>query len=534
MDKIAGRLLQQLDELASSEERDEARSVLTVSFKELAECIEGPEVSDAVWTVLQRVLQIEGFDTPFWYFAGSDLLEPYFRLVMLLGQNSILAQWQTNIANKSNPKELIVELDVATSAFLSDDENPDHVLTELKQLLMARTTHPEAVLNLIKLEVVGFLAPLLSRLSIPDLKWAFEQSFRNYHSLLLYELEQANDFLGSPAFAALFEVFKDKKDLLFEGEVYEKGCSLVLTLLSYYAVGRQFGSSQTELVRTVIDCAGGFVHLFEYWKTRFPAEVRHEHSDEITGLAVLAIEIQEGHAEVVKFPMIFSPLRRAQYLLPLAGYVLFGVPEVALGLLEHSLDHLDTDFSYLQTPLLLISDSALTPLKFCTNMLDFVGGVSSELQRKKGLKLFKQLVWRYSPESRQVLLKKIITEYIWDKGAAMMIDWYRESVAQASQDSPFLIPSRLVEIVKHSMKAGDAVNWLETIHAASSLLRYVLLRDNLPKFKALDVLEAVGQSIEPVNSELSIFFETHQDNMKIAVVLRLFSQIKGQVQACKS
>eukprot|EP00359_Climacostomum_virens_P001040 CAMPEP_0204898452 /NCGR_PEP_ID=MMETSP1397-20131031/1300_1 /ASSEMBLY_ACC=CAM_ASM_000891 /TAXON_ID=49980 /ORGANISM="Climacostomum Climacostomum virens, Strain Stock W-24" /LENGTH=506 /DNA_ID=CAMNT_0052066309 /DNA_START=1860 /DNA_END=3380 /DNA_ORIENTATION=- len=506
-----------------------------MSLKDLAECCGGAEVSEAVWTVLQRVLQIEEFDIPFWYFVGSNLLEPYFRLSLLLGQNSILAEWQTNIANKANPKELIVELDAATSAFLSDDENPEHVLTELKQLLLSRTTQPDGVLNQIKLEVVSFLAPLLSRLTIPDLKWAFEQSFRNYHSLLLYELERVHNFLGSPHFAALFDVFRDKKDLLFEGEIYEKGCSLVLTLLSYYAVGRGYTTIQAQLVRTVTECGGSFAKQFEFWKSRFPTEVRHEHSDEITGLVVLALEIQQGHTEAVQYPLVYSNLRRAQYFVPLAGYVLFGVPEVAVELLEHSVEHLDVEFTYLQTPLILIGDNKLTAVKFSTNFLDFIGGASSEKLRNRALAVFKQYVWKYSSESRQVLLKKLITEYIWDKGTGMMIDWYRENMAQAPLDSPFLITSRFVEIMKHAMKEGDAVNWLETIHAAASMLQFVLMRDDLIKFKAPEVLQTIfDKYVEPVGRELTNYFETHQDHTKIAVILGFFTQIREQVQLYKA
>jgi hypothetical protein len=535
MDKVAARLLTQLDAFPAAEDREQARSELTVSLKELAECCEGTEVSETVWTVLQRVLQVEDFDTPFWYFAGSSLLEPYFRLVLFLGPNSILQAWQTNIAHKSNPKELIVELDAATSAFLSDEEQPDQVLTELKQQLLRRTTQPDSVLNQIKLEVVSFLAPLLSRLTIPDLQWAFEHSFRNYHSLLLYELDRVNKFLGSPAFCALFDVFKDKKDLLFEGEVYEKGCSLLLTLLSYYAVGRNYKESQAKLVKTVLECAGDFVHLFGYWKSHFPAEVRHEHSDEVTGLAVLATEIQAGHSAAVHFPQVYSGLRRAQYLIPLAGYVLFGVPGVAIDLLEFAMHYLDCEFPYVQTPLLLLGSHKLTDLKFCTNMLDFIGGVSSEQLRNRALTVFKKLVWSYSPTSRQVLLKKVIAEYIWDKGTGMMIDWYRENLAQGKPDSPFLIPGRLVEIVKTAMKAGDAVNWLESIHAASTLFRFALLREDLAKFRAPEVVqEVLTQYIEPVNRELSVYYETHQDMTKIAVILGTFSQIKEQVESFRA
>lgn len=531
MERILARLQRELETFSALEDRDQARSDLVDSLKELAECCERAEVSEGVWALLQRVLQIEEIDTPFWYFAGSSLLEPYLRLVLLLGQHPVLLDWQINIAAKANSKDLIAELDVATSAFLNEDKNPEHILTELKQLLLGRTTTPEAVMNQIKLEVVNFLAPLLSRLTIPDLKWAFEQSFRNYHSLLLYQLDQSNDFLGSPAFAALFDVFKDKKDLLFEGDMYEKGSSLVLTLLSYYAVGRGHREAQSSLVKTVVECAGGFVQLFEFWKSRFPGEVRREHSDEITGLSILASEIQAGNAATLKFPQVYSGLRRAQYFVPIAGYVIFSVPALALELLGYSLEYLDAEFSYIQTPFVLIGENRLKALQFCHNMIDFVRGDAAEKLRNRGIVLLKEFVGKYSAKSRQALLQKLIEEGSHDQQTAMFVDWYREYMAEARLESPFMIPKRFVEVMKQTMRTEDAVDWLETIHAGATLLRFVLLRDDLLIFKAPEVcITVIDQYLEPVSRELTSYFDNHQDHSKVSVVLDLFNQIREQIK----
>lgn len=309
----------------SSTNLDFRRMSLVYAFQDYSNSISTSlDIDDHHLAALKTFLALDTSDPVLFSECGLDFLESIIRLQIITSPTVIdtIQEIALKIATNSNAKDLQNELNIVMSYLTSDEDSHPLEILRSEKIKKGEEMH-----DICKTVITFYIPHLIKRFEPKDLSLCFK-NFSTYLSLLESDIANYNAVLGSELMDGIIYEISCRKVQL-KRRAFHQTLGFILGLISIYEKSKVFPTHKEMLIDLIQEIYIHFMAVFDHF-----VRIKPETKNFAEGLAIIAEAASTSRG--LKFPLVFSTLRRLQIFVPIACLSASTLPNVFFNLMNHS------------------------------------------------------------------------------------------------------------------------------------------------------------------------------------------------------
>lgn len=451
--------------------------------------------SSATFFVNGPLLNLLSLDPALFYSkSGADLLESAL-VLYCLHPCALIDRFLSLILENSPVSDLMRAWSTALTS-LSDPQTEDQLVQRLGQGSIT-----SEVWDQIRLFACKVLTSLLARATESEYEVLLEEEISPFLSVLASPIHPAKEtFLLSAEFIEVVSELQSRVAAQRSEEWTLPQVKLITHFLAVFPALEPAGPAEELLVETLLALGEDWYSILEVWRDWYISIYNDVETTNASGFNPMGLvrlyhfSTSNSPYSGLYFPCVLSQRAIFQYGLPLIALGLQARPQVCLSLLITSISPLPCeDFPTIQSPLKWVPEYRQWTLQFLKEVLDLRRDARVEATMVE--RSFLELMKRFKPEHKCVLMRRLVGEYFYDREVAFVVECYGKEMAGSHI---FCKSAYLLDLLSTAIGKQPIIDFLCTVSEAISLF------PSVSYLESTDVYKLRWEVIQPLMEELAL------------------------------
>ena len=438
-------------------------------------------------------------DSLFYSKSGSDLLESAL-VLYCLHPCALLDRFLSLITENSPVPDLMRAWTTALTSLspetISDPQTEDQLVQRLgKESITAE------IWDRIRLFACKVLTTLLERATESEYEALLEEEISAFLSVLTCPLYPAKEtFLFSAEFIEVISELQSRVSAQRSEKWTLAQLKLITHFLAAFPTLEPSGPAEELLIETLLALGEDWYSVLEVWRDWYISIYNDVETPNAGGFNAIGLvrlyhfSTSNSPYSGLYFPCVLSRRAIFQYGLPLIALGLQARPEACLSLLVESISGLPReDFPTIQSPLKWVPEYRQWTLQFLKEVLDLRR--DARVQETVVERAFLELMERFRPEHKCVLLRRLVGEYFYDKEVALVVEYYGKEM---SASHTFCKSAYFLDLLSTAIGKQPTLDFPCTVSTAVSLFPAVAY------LESADLYKLRWDCMQPLMEELAL------------------------------
>lgn len=448
---------------------DFRRMNLAYAFQDLVKTFT-PENQSEVTESITYILDLQISDSDLMKAIGYDLLETSVKLHLLFGTGSlkILYDFSKTIAFCSNPKEILLQINLLIEVFLSDSDEQGYEFLRNSGKIEK---------NVFKAVMTFYISIIITRIEEKHLKNTMGE-LKIYIRLLNSDLKNC-EVLGLGIIEELIEGIRTRS-LPLKVNAQVETLKFLMNFVVIYIKTSKFEENFEKVVNLVQELFGNLENFLEICE-------KIEKSPEFYE-AVLALATRVcTSSSLFKLPMVLSPQKRFQVLLINSIKAAETLSQAYLQVFDHVSEYLPENLTI--SSLFYQNSPYKSPNELFLGLVEACGKLEKNEQKYKSWTIFLSLLEKLENHSKFTVTDYLIGNLQWDKAKSMLLDWVRKQFLSKKIEGEMVI-----KLIWKSLESDVFEEFVETLQSAT--LTYKALSPQLTSEKIVKKLQNIYKTLK--------------------------------------